>query len=60
VINCNAATMAADKLRQRIFTLAEDIFPGEIEKNLRRHREETPDYRPPDLDFRAAAKKDRS
>ncbi len=57
--SCNAAIMAADKLRQRIFTLAEDLFPGEIEKNLRRHREKNPKYRPPVFDFGAAAKRDR-
>jgi xanthine dehydrogenase molybdenum-binding subunit len=56
---CNAAILAARKLRQRIFELAEGLFADEIERNLRRYRKEKPGYRPPRFDFRAAAKRDR-
>jgi len=56
---CNAAILAAAKLRNRIFTLAEEIFPAEIERNLAAYRSERPGYQPPRFDWRLEAKRDR-
>lgn len=56
---CNAAILAANKLRKKIFELAEEMFPLEAKKNLEAFREQNPDYRPPDFDFVKAAKRDR-
>jgi len=56
---CNAAILAADKLRSKIFELAEEIFPKEAEKNLKKFREKNPDYRPPKFDVAKAAKRER-
>ena len=55
----NAAILAARKLREKIFALAEDLFPVEAEKNLKKHRAKNPDYRYPDFDLAQAAKSDR-
>ena len=56
---CNAAILAANKLRDRIFKLAEELFPHEAEKNLEKFREKNPGYKPPDYDFVKAAKRER-
>ncbi len=56
---CNAAILAADKLRSKIFELAEEIFPKEAEKNLSKLKEKNPDYNPPKFDVVKAAKRDR-
>lgn len=56
---CNAAIMAANKLRIKIFKWAEDIFPKEAEKNLEKYRVKNPDYEPPDLDVVKEAKRSR-
>ncbi len=50
----NAAILAAVKLRRRIFELAEDVFPGEVAKNLEKYRKKNPDYEPPDFDVASA------
>ncbi|MFQ6070840.1 MAG: xanthine dehydrogenase family protein molybdopterin-binding subunit [Candidatus Aminicenantales bacterium] len=55
----NAAIMAAEKLRRQIFDLAEEIFPQEVERNLRKFMEKNPAYTPPEFDYSKAAKKDR-
>ena len=55
----NAAIMAAQEARKRLFALAAEVVPVEIAKNLARYRKEHPDYQPPDFDFRAAAREDR-
>lgn len=55
----HSAILAANKLRQRIFELAEDVFPGEVTKNLEKHRIKNPDYTPPKFDIKSAAKRDR-
>jgi len=55
----NAAILAANKLRSRIFELAEELFPAEVEKNLKKHLEKYPDYKPPDFDVVKAAKRNR-
>jgi len=55
----NAAILAAEKLRKKIFQLAEELFPAEVEKNLEKHLEKNPGYRPPDFDIAKASKRDR-
>ncbi len=55
----NAAILAAKKLRSKIFELAEELFPPEVEKNLKKHRAKNPDYTPPDFDIKPAAKRGR-
>jgi CO/xanthine dehydrogenase Mo-binding subunit len=55
----NTAILAAKKLRSRIFELAEDIFPEEVHKNLKKLKTKNPDYDPPEFDVREAAKKER-
>jgi xanthine dehydrogenase molybdenum-binding subunit len=54
----NAAILAANKLRSKIFELAEEMFPAEVEKNLKKYRAKNPEYLPPDFDI-AKASKDR-
>ena len=56
---CNAAILAADKLRTKIFELAEELFPREVEKNLKKHKAKNPDYKPPDFNVAKEAKRDR-
>jgi len=55
----NAAILAANKLRSRIFELAEELFPAEVEKNLKKYLAKNPEYKPPDFDIAKAAKRDR-
>ena len=55
----NTAILAAKKLRNQIFSLAEDVFPEEVFKNLKKHQTKNPDYKPPEFDVREAATKDR-
>jgi xanthine dehydrogenase molybdenum-binding subunit len=54
----NTAILAANKLRGKIFELAEELFPSEIEKNLKKYLQKNPDYEPPDFDIVQAAKKE--
>ncbi|NIM59365.1 MAG: molybdopterin-dependent oxidoreductase [Candidatus Aminicenantes bacterium] len=56
---CNAAILAANKLRGKIFKLAEELFPQEAEKNLKKYRKKNPGYKPPAFDFVKEAKKER-
>jgi xanthine dehydrogenase molybdenum-binding subunit len=56
---CNAAILAANKLREKIFKLAEELFPQEAEKNLEKFRKKNPGYKPPAFDFVKAAKRER-
>ena len=56
---CNTAILAANKLRDKIFELAEELFPQEVEKNLEKFRKKNPGYKPPDFDFVKAAKRER-
>jgi xanthine dehydrogenase molybdenum-binding subunit len=56
---CNAAILAAEKARRRIFELAEEVFPAEAQRSLKQHMKANPGYRPPDFDLAAAAKRDR-
>ncbi len=55
-MSCNAAIMAAKALREKIFSTCETLFPEEVERALRKYRKKHPDYRPPEFDFKAAAK----
>jgi CO/xanthine dehydrogenase Mo-binding subunit len=55
----NAAILAAEKLRSKIFELAEELFPEEAEKNLKKHLKKTPEYKPPDFDIEKASKEKR-
>jgi xanthine dehydrogenase molybdenum-binding subunit len=56
---CNTAILAANKLRDKIFELAEELFPQEVEKNLEKFRKKNPGYKPPDFNFVKAAKRER-
>lgn len=56
---CNAAILAADKLRKKIFEHAEELFPQEVEKNLKKFRIKNPDYKLPDFNVVKEAKSDR-
>ncbi|MDH4257783.1 MAG: xanthine dehydrogenase family protein molybdopterin-binding subunit, partial [Candidatus Aminicenantes bacterium] len=56
---CNAAILAANKLRSKIFELAEEFFPRETEQNLKKYREKNPGYKPPKFDVMKAARRDR-
>jgi xanthine dehydrogenase molybdenum-binding subunit len=55
----NAAILATEKLRGKIFELAEELFAAEAEKNLKKHLAKNPEYKPPDFDIAKAAKRDR-
>lgn len=56
---CNAAVMAARKLRLRLFEWAEEIYPHEVEESLAKAKKRNPEFREPDFDWRAAASRDR-
>ena len=45
-IACNAALMAAEKIRTALFEYAREILPEEIERNLSRYRKRHPDHPP--------------
>jgi xanthine dehydrogenase molybdenum-binding subunit len=56
-IACNAAIMAAEKLRARIFEHAGECYPGLALKNLEKFLEKNPHYEPPGIDIREASRK---
>jgi len=56
---CNTAILAANKLRSQIFELAEEVFPKEVEKNLKKFMKKNPGYKPPDFDVLKSAKRER-
>jgi xanthine dehydrogenase molybdenum-binding subunit len=56
---CHTAILTAEKLRGRIFELAEELFPKETAKSLKKYMKKNPDYEPPDFDVAAASKRDR-
>ena len=58
-ISCNAVLMAAEKIKKKIFTRAETLFPREVERNLERYCRSHPDYEPPEFDVAEAVKADR-
>ncbi|MBN2359421.1 MAG: molybdopterin-dependent oxidoreductase, partial [Deltaproteobacteria bacterium] len=57
-VSCNAAILAANELRARIFKEAEKIFPREIARNLEKHRQRHPDEKAPDFDFAGQSRAD--
>jgi len=56
---CNAAIRAAARAREKIFALAEEVFPAEARRALADHRRKHPGYEPPPFDLDAAARRDR-
>lgn len=58
-MSCNAAILAANHLRNKIFKHAEALFPAEVKKNLIKYKEKNPNCKIPDFDFVKAAKQDR-
>ncbi len=57
-IGCNAAIMAAKKVRKKLFSLAAEVFPAEVAAKLAKHQKKNPDYRPPNFDVAAACRAD--
>jgi len=55
---CNAAILAANKLRDKIFGLAEVFYPQEVEKNLKKLKKKNPNYKPPDFDVIKTARRE--
>jgi xanthine dehydrogenase molybdenum-binding subunit len=55
----NTAILAAKNLRNQIFKLAENIFPKEVQKTLKKYQTNNPDYKPPAFDVQAASTEDR-
>jgi len=55
----NASILAAQKLRDRIFELAEEVFPQEIEKNFQQFKKAHPECVHPDFDFNKESRRDR-
>jgi xanthine dehydrogenase molybdenum-binding subunit len=55
---CNAALMACEGLRDKIFSWAEKLYPKEIEKSLKKLRKKNPDFEPGDFDFKSVTKDD--
>ncbi len=51
---CNAAIMAAEKVRARIFAVCPELYPVEVQKNLKRLRKRNPDAEAPLFDLEAA------
>jgi len=47
---CNAALLAAEKLRAQLFTWAEQVFPEEVARNIARRRKKDPALEPPERD----------
>jgi len=54
----NAAILATQKLRDRIFKMAEEIFPAEVEKNLKKILKKNPDFKPVEFDVKKAARRE--
>ena len=48
---CNAAIMAAEKAREKIFDLASEHFMSRVHSSLKRRRKKDPDFEMPDLDY---------
>lgn len=55
---CNTAILGAHKLRNKIFNLAEELFPSEVKKNLQKFMKKNPNYTPPDFNIEQAVKKE--
>jgi xanthine dehydrogenase molybdenum-binding subunit len=48
---CNAAIMAAQSAREKIFELASEHFMSRVHFNMKRRQKKDPDFQMPDLDF---------
>ncbi|MAE76959.1 MAG: 4-hydroxybenzoyl-CoA reductase [Planctomycetes bacterium] len=57
-MSCNAAILAAEKVRARIFSACEELFPAEIDRALTKLRRDDPELGVPDFDFAAASRAD--
>ena len=54
----NTAILAAAKLREQIFELAEEIFPAEVKKSLSKIQKKDPGFKPAEFDVDQAAKRE--
>jgi len=57
-MSCNAAILAAEKLRDQLFEHAEKLFARMTAKNLKKYQKKNPGYEAPDYDVAAACRKD--
>ena len=48
---CNAAIIAAEKAREKIFDLASEHFMSRVKSKLARRKKKEPDFEMPDLDY---------
>ncbi|MBW1730428.1 MAG: xanthine dehydrogenase family protein molybdopterin-binding subunit [Deltaproteobacteria bacterium] len=48
---CNAAIMAAEKARKKVFELAAEHFMPRVKKQLEKRKKKDPDFEIPDLDY---------
>ena len=48
---CNAAIMAADKARKKIFELASEHFMLRVKSRMKKKKRKNPDFEIPDLDY---------
>jgi xanthine dehydrogenase molybdenum-binding subunit len=49
--SCNAAIMAADKARKKIFELASEHFMGRVKSAMKKRQKKDPDFEIPDLNY---------
>ncbi len=56
---CNAAIMAADKIRAKMFEHAEGLFEKLASKQLKKWQKRNPDYVPPAFDLKKEIRRDR-
>ncbi len=49
--SCNAAIMAAEKARKKIFDLASEHFMGRVKSAMKRQKKQDPDFEIPDLNY---------
>ncbi len=49
--SCNAAIMAAEKARKKIFDLSADIFMARVQSEMNKRKKEDPDFEIPDLNY---------
>ncbi len=48
---CNAAIMAAQKVRQKVFELASEHFMPRVKAKMKKRRKKDPDFQIPELDY---------
>jgi len=53
---CNAAILAAGRLRAKLFPLASEVFASEVERNFKQREQRDPKYRRPELDLSALSR----